>query len=80
MKTIAVSKLRSKLMEVLLEIESGSNVSITSRGKVVARLVPPDDGRKTAKEKLRSIGKTAILHDVMTPIQGEWKAQKNGNG
>jgi prevent-host-death family protein len=75
METIAVSKLRSKLMKVMSEVQSGASVSITSRGKVVARLVPPEFGRKSAKDKLRSIGKTAVLHDVLSPVGETWKAE-----
>jgi antitoxin (DNA-binding transcriptional repressor) of toxin-antitoxin stability system len=75
METIAVSVLRSKLMRVLREIESGSTINITSRGKVIARLVPPGFSRKKAKDKLRTIGKTAVLNDLMSPIDDEWKAE-----
>ena len=72
METIAVSKLRSNLMKVLKEIESGSCVQITSRGKVVARLVPADFARKAARDKLRILGKTAVIHDVLSPIDEVW--------
>lgn len=75
METIAVSVLRSNLMKVIREIESGSSISITSRGKVVARLVPPGFSRKKAKDKLRTIGKTAVFHDVLSPVEGAWKAE-----
>jgi prevent-host-death family protein len=75
METIAVSELRSKLMKVMNEVQSGSSVSITSRGKVVARLVPPEAAMNSAKEKLRVLGKTAVLHDVLSPIGEAWKAE-----
>ena len=42
MEVIAVSELRANLMNVLKKIKHGSVVDITSRGKVVAKLVPPD--------------------------------------
>ncbi len=41
MDTIAVSEFRANIMKILKEVEHGSNINITSRGKVVAKLVPP---------------------------------------
>jgi prevent-host-death family protein len=76
METIAVSDLRARLMKVLKEIRSGSVVDITSRGKVVARLVPPEFGRVEAKAKLRSIGKTAVLRDILSPAGGRWEVEQ----
>jgi glyoxylase-like metal-dependent hydrolase (beta-lactamase superfamily II) len=56
------------LMKVLKEIEHGTSLNITSRGKVVARLVPPDFVRIEARKKLEEIGKTAKLADIISPI------------
>ena len=50
MDTISVSNLRANLMKVLREIEHGSIIDITSRGRVVAKLVPPDFTRKLARK------------------------------
>lgn len=74
METIAVSNLRSSLMKVLKEIERGATINITSRGKVIAKLVPPDYTKKEAKNKLREVGKTAVIHDIISPIESQWKA------
>ncbi|MBN2029170.1 type II toxin-antitoxin system Phd/YefM family antitoxin [bacterium] len=77
MGNIAVSDLRSNLMKVLKQIELGSSIDITSRGKVVAKLVPPDYNMKIAKDRLKAIRKTAILHDVLSPIDDTWEATKS---
>jgi len=74
MDTIAVSDLRANLMKILKQIEHGSAVDITSRGKVVAKLVPPDYAIKIAREKLKEIGKKAVLGDIISPIDVQWKA------
>jgi len=74
MENIAVSVLRSKIMRVLKEVEVGSTINITSRGKVVARLVPPDFNCRIAKDKLKALSKTAVIHDVLSPINETWKA------
>jgi antitoxin (DNA-binding transcriptional repressor) of toxin-antitoxin stability system len=76
MENIAVSILRSKIMSVLKEVEVGSCINITSRGKVVARLVPPDFSRKNARDKLKTLGKTAVIHDVISPVGDAWDAEK----
>ena len=74
MDTIAVSDLRANLMKILKQIEHGSAVDITSRGKVVAKLVPPDYARKIAREKLKKLGKNAVLGDIISPIDVQWEA------
>lgn len=74
MNTVAVSDLRANLMKILKKIEHGSEIDITSRGKIVAKLVPPDYTKEIAREKLKAIGKSAVLGDVISPIDVEWKA------
>jgi len=74
MQSIAVSELRANLMNVLKNIEKGVSVSITSRGKVVAKLIPPEESFKVAEEKLAAIRKSAKIHDVLSPISEKWKA------
>ena len=73
-QTIPVSELRANLMKVLKEIEHGSSLDITSRGRVVAKLMPPDYSRESARKKLDKLGKNAKLHDVMSPINAAWDA------
>ena len=76
MEVIAVSELRANLMNVLKKIKHGSVVDITSRGKVVAKLVPPDYSRTKAKNKLKELSKTAVLNDVVSPIDIEWDSDE----
>ena len=73
MQTIAVSDLRANLMKILKDIEHGSTVIITSRGKVVAKLVPPDDMRENARKKLKEISQSAVIGDVISPIEDQWE-------
>lgn len=74
MDTIAVSELRANLMKVLKKVERGEVVDVASRGKVVARIVPPDHIQKKAMERLKELRKTAILKDVISPIDIKWDA------
>lgn len=76
MATIAVSELRSNLKKVMKRVEHGESVEVTSMGKVIARLVPPENTQKAARMKLKAISGTAILHDVLSPVDVQWKAEK----
>ena len=73
---IAVSELRANLMKVLKEIEHGAIITITSRGKAVAKLVPPDNKREDAIKRLKELSRTAILDDVISPIDEKWKVMQ----
>ena len=76
METIAISELRANLMKVITDVQHGSKIYITSRGKVVAKLVHPDEDKKSAKKRLKEISKTAILLDIISPIDVQWKVMK----
>lgn len=76
MGTIAVSDLRANLRKVMRRVERGETLDITSMGKVVARLVPPEDKEQEARKKLKEIARTAVLHDVLSPLGEEWEVEK----
>ncbi len=46
MLEISVKELRSELRRVIDQVEAGEEMTITRRGKVVARLVPPESEPK----------------------------------
>jgi prevent-host-death family protein len=79
MNTIAVSELRANLMKVLKEVARGSVVDVASRGKVVAKIVPPDHIREGARNRLKEVGKSAVLADVISPIDSKWKASDDNS-
>ena len=76
METIAVSELRNNLMSVLKQIESGTSITITTRGREIARLVPPENSSDKAKKALKKLSKTAIIRDIISPIDEEWEAMQ----
>ena len=75
MTTIAVSELRANLMQVLEQIKQGAHVQITSRGKVVAQLVPADEAQAQAKLALKQLAEQAVIGDIITPIDETWQAE-----
>jgi len=74
MESIAVSDFRANLMKILRQIEHGASLDITSRGKIVAKLVPPDYTRTLAREKLDALRETAKVYDVLSPIDENWES------
>jgi len=74
LQSIAVSELRANLMKILKSIEDGSSITITSRGRAVAQLIPPEESSKTAEDKLTQLRETAKIHDVLSPVNENWKA------
>jgi hypothetical protein len=42
----------------------------------MARLVPAEDKREKSREILRELGKNAVISDILSPIDDEWKAMK----
>jgi len=53
MKEIAVYEAKSRLSELLAEVERGEQITITRRGVPVARLVPAAGGRKAGEPSQR---------------------------
>ncbi len=77
MKTVAVSEFRAHLVDFLSTVESGETLVLTSRGKEIARIVPPKQAQKQARQKLAELQKYAYIGDVVTPaVAGdEWSEQ-----
>jgi prevent-host-death family protein len=76
MDTIAVSELRANIMKVIKKIEQGTSINITSRGNVVARLVPPENTKEMAKTELKKVSKNAVIGDIISPVDSDWDAAK----
>jgi len=76
METAAVSELRANLPGFLKKVETGNIISITSRGREIAWLVPPATARESARNTLRQLGQTALIGDVLSPVEDNWTAAK----
>ena len=77
MTSIAVSELRANLMKVLEEIKAGAQIQITSRGKVIAELVPADTTQNEAKETLSKLADDAEIGEILKPIDEIWEVESN---
>lgn len=76
MRTVAVSELRNNLMSLIKKVQAGENIIVTSRGHEVAKLVPLENTKQVAKERLKELQKTAYVGDVLSPVNEEWEVAK----
>ncbi len=76
METVAVSKLRENMVLFLKKVQQGKSIAITSRGNEIAMLVPIENKMEASKNALKQLRKTAVVGDVVSPIEEDWKAMK----
>ncbi len=74
MKNVSISELRANLLKYLINVKNGEQINVTSKGVSLATLTPPVSQHDIAKAKLRKLAKTAIIHDVISPIGDDWDA------
>jgi prevent-host-death family protein len=74
METVKLSDLRNRLPEYLSRAEAGEEIEVTRRGEVIARLVPPRDRRRAARERLAALRARATVGDVVSPVGDDWNA------
>lgn len=76
MQKINITKLRSHLPQYLLSVQKGNEIFVISRGKVIARILPPIDTQGEAQKKLKLLRKQCKVGDVISPIFENWDADK----
>jgi prevent-host-death family protein len=76
MESIGVSKLRENMVLFLNKVQQGESIAITSRGTEIALLIPIKNKKEVSRNALKQLRKTAIVGDVVSPIEEEWKALK----
>ena len=76
MEKINVSTLRENLAAYIKKAKNGQEISITSHGHELAKLVPAGKKQEKSKSKLKALGKTAVLNDILSPLDEDWEAMK----
>ncbi|MDE1465554.1 type II toxin-antitoxin system Phd/YefM family antitoxin [Spartinivicinus poritis] len=74
MQTINISDFRANLLKYLEIANAGEQISVTSNGKLLATITPPENQRELARKQLKAIASNAKINDVTTPIESEWDA------
>lgn len=62
---------------ILQQVRNGEIISLTQRGTEIARLVPPDFVQLATQQRLEELRKTAVIGDVLSPIDEEWEVMKS---
>jgi len=77
MHIVDINEFRSNLLKYLEMARSGEQISVTSNGKVLATITAPLPEKDSAKKRLKSLSKTAKIHDVLGPIDDcEWEVNQ----
>lgn len=74
MRQINITELRNHLPAYIGRVKKGEQLLVTSRGKVVASLVPVRDERETARKRLAELRACCTVGDVVSPIGEGWEA------
>jgi prevent-host-death family protein len=78
MADIKVTDLRQNLPAYLAEVRRGTELRITSRGKVIARIVPERDAREAARRRLVGLRAKSRIGDILKPTGVQWDADRGG--
>jgi len=76
MKTVSISELRANLLKYLSEVQCGNRIEVTSKGTVLATLVPPVGEVEAARARLTELAATARVGDVIAPVGEAWEAER----
>jgi prevent-host-death family protein len=74
MDAINITEFRKHLPAYLKRVRSGEELRVTSRGQVIARIVPEEDRAEAARKRLFALRGKGIVGDVESPIDVEWTA------
>ncbi|MCB0163660.1 MAG: type II toxin-antitoxin system prevent-host-death family antitoxin [Anaerolineae bacterium] len=74
MISIGISEFRANMNGILQKVQQGEIVMLTLRGAEIARLVPPDFARQAARQELAQLRQTAVVGDVLSPVDDNWDA------
>lgn len=74
MLTVNISELRSNLLKYLEKASSGEQITVTTNGRVLATIAPPEDKKAMARMQLSELAATAKINDITSPIDAQWEA------
>jgi prevent-host-death family protein len=77
MDQVKITQLRANLPKYLGRIQRGESITVVSRGKPVARLVPINGECDGAQERLAALRKRARIGDVISSVDAQWNAARD---
>jgi prevent-host-death family protein len=72
MLAVKITDLRQNLPSWIARARAGERIGVSVHGEIVAELVPAVDRKAEAKRALATLRKTAVLGDLITPVDAEW--------
>ena len=79
MNSINVTDLRNHLPDYLKKVKAGEEVTVTWRGRIIARIVPVLDEAEEARNWLKGIRKSSWVGDVVSPSGEVWEAENDNS-
>jgi prevent-host-death family protein len=76
MSKVNVTELRQNLPAYLAEVQKGGEIEVTVHGKVIARIVPEAGRQAAARKYLKSLRKSAVIGDIVSPGGDTWDAER----
>jgi prevent-host-death family protein len=76
MSEVKVTELRQNLPEYLAEVRKGKELKVTLHGKVIARIVPEQDAKDSARRRLAALRAKCKVGDVISPAGARWDAER----
>ena len=73
---VNVTELRQNLPTYLAEVKKGREIEVTSRGRVIARIVAGGDPHQEARARLLAARKLCTVGDVVSPTGAKWDAER----
>jgi prevent-host-death family protein len=73
---VNVTELRQNLPAYLAQVQKGKEIEVTSRGKVIARIVPGGEPHQEARERLLAARRHCRVGDVASPTGAKWDAER----
>ena len=74
--SINVTELRQNLPTYLSQVRNGREIEVTSRGKVIARIVAGGDASGEARARIVALRKHSFVGDVISPTGARWEAEQ----
>jgi antitoxin (DNA-binding transcriptional repressor) of toxin-antitoxin stability system len=77
MPKVNLTKPRRNLPAYLAKAQTAKEIEVTSRGKVIARIVAGSDTQKQAHARLLAARKHCRIDDILGPIGAAWNAERD---
>jgi prevent-host-death family protein len=75
MHTVSISEFRANLLAYLKRVSRGESIEVSSKGRVMATLIPPVSRPETARLRLAELAKGSVIGDVVSPTGEDWDAE-----